>query len=280
MTGKNRKLFVAVTAIACSAGILAVPAQAAITVGQVAPAPPGNCSGAQADHVQVTTTIGNPYVVPVNGTITSWSTRQGASDPGVAWKLKTFRKVGGPNEFQVTAADGPRVLTPNTLNTFNNTNVPVTAGDLLGLNRAVGGSGCNAFNDGGTAQQLFPADLAVGSSGTFLSPSTRRLNIAAIVEPSNGIDFGKVKKNKNKGTAQLTVTVPNPGVLALAGKGVKAKTVTAAEQGEVVLPIRSKGNKKSTLLDTGAVKVAPAVTFTPTDGAANTESTKVKLKRN
>ena len=279
MTGKYRELSAAAAAIACSVGILAVPAQGAVTVGQVAPTPPGNCSGAQADHVQVTTTIGNPYVIPVNGTITSWSTRQGASDPGVAWKLKTFRPTGAPNEFRVTAADGPRPLVPNMLNTFN-TDVPVSAGDLLGLNRAVGGSGCNAFNDGGTAQQLFPADLAVGSSGTFLSPSARRLNIAAVVEPSNGIDFGKVKKNKNKGTAKLTVTVPNPGVLAVGGKGVKAATVTAADQGDVVLPIRSKGNKKSTLIDTGMVKVSPAITFTPTDGQAGTETTKLKLKRN
>jgi hypothetical protein len=39
--------------------------------------------------------------------------------------------------------------------------------------------------------------------------------------PSNAFSFGKVKKNRKKGTATLTVIVPGPGTLTLAGKGLK-----------------------------------------------------------
>jgi hypothetical protein len=280
MSGKFRKLSLSITAIACSVGVLAVPAQGAVTVGQIAPTPPGNCSGAQEDIVQVQTTIGNPYVIPVDGTITSYRTLQGASDPGVAWKLKTFRPTGAPDEFEVTAADQPRVLTPNTLNTFA-TDIPVTAGDMLGLNRAVGGSGCTITGAlGGTTKSLFPGDLAVGASATFFAESTRRLNIEATVEPLNTFTFGAVTRNKKKGTARLAVTVPNAGELTVGGKGVKAATVEVAEEGEVTVPIRSKGKKKKALKNKGKVKVAPKITFTPTDGEARTETRKLKLKRN
>ena len=57
---------------------------------------------------------------------------------------------------------------------------------------------------------------------------------------------------RRKGTATLTVEVPNPGELTVSGKGVKAasaegavisKTVGAA--GEVKLKIRAKGRSES-----------------------------------
>jgi hypothetical protein len=280
MTAKYRKLCVSVAAMACSAGVLAVPAQGAFVVGQVATAAPGNCSGAQEDIVQIETTIGNPYVIPVDGTITSYSTLQGASDPGVTWKLKAFRPTGAVNVFQVTAADSARVLTPNTLNTFT-TNVPVKAGDLLGLNRNVGGSGCGIpGGTGGTTQSLFPGDLATGSSATFFAASTRRLNIAAVVEPLNTVKFGSITRNKKKGTALLAVTVPNPGKVEVGGKGVKGASVTTDIKGDVLMPIRAKGKSKAKLNDTGKVKVVPNVTFTPNNGQPGTQTTKVKLKRN
>jgi hypothetical protein len=69
--------------------------------------------------------------------------------------------------------------------------------------------------------------------------------------PSNAFSLGKVKRNKRKGTATLTVGVPNAGKLALSGNGVRAasaggaatsKTVGAA--GKVKLVIRAKGKKK------------------------------------
>jgi hypothetical protein len=102
--------------------------------------------------------------------------------------------------------------------------------------------------------------------------------------PSNHFTLGKLKRNLTKGTATLTIDVPNPGELTGSGKGVKvanaaviSKTVSAP--GAVKLTIRAKGKKKTTLNATGKVKVKPKITYTPTGGKPSTQSIKVKLKK-
>ena len=105
--------------------------------------------------------------------------------------------------------------------------------------------------------------------------------------PGNSFSFGKLKRNKKKGTAKLTVNVPGPGTLTLAGKGVvgqrpahrrgaaAAKTVSAA--GHVKLLIKAKGNAKKKLKKKGKAKVKIKVTFTPTGGDPNAQSKTIKL---
>jgi len=97
--------------------------------------------------------------------------------------------------------------------------------------------------------------------------------------PSNDISFGATKRNKRKGTAILAVLVPGPGELALAGKGLKASSATAAAAGEAKLTVKAAGKAKRKLRRKGKKVFEPGVTFTPTGGAANTESTRVKLVR-
>jgi hypothetical protein len=104
---------------------------------------------------------------------------------------------------------------------------------------------------------------------------------------SDKFGLGKLKKNKKKGTAKLTVDVPGPGTVSLGGKGVKAQRprsgerITAAkavtEAGTVTFPIKAKGKKKSKLKSTGKVKLKVKVTYTPSGGAADTETKPVKL---
>jgi virginiamycin B lyase len=96
--------------------------------------------------------------------------------------------------------------------------------------------------------------------------------------PDNSFEFGKLKKNKKKGTATLTVIVHAPGEVDLAkSKKVKGDEETAAAAGEVKLLIKSAGKAKSKLRDDGKAKVQAEVTFTPTGGSANTKDKKVKL---
>jgi hypothetical protein len=95
--------------------------------------------------------------------------------------------------------------------------------------------------------------------------------------PSNDFSFSGLARNKTKGTAQLTVSVPGPGAIDLAGNGLKPQATTAAAAGDVVLKVKTTGNKRKKLRRKGKAKVTPLVTFTPAGGAANTESTKVKL---
>lgn len=97
--------------------------------------------------------------------------------------------------------------------------------------------------------------------------------------PSNEISFAVASRNKRRGTATLAVSVPGAGELALAGKGLKAQSATASAAGEVELRVKAVGKAKKRLRRKGKKTFRPAVTFTPTGGSPNTESTSVKLVR-
>lgn len=258
---------------------------AAVTIGQLAPgtAVP-ECTG-QFDLVQPTVTSGNSYVVPSTGgvsswTVTSWSTNA-SSDPGQLMALKMFRKVGDPASYKAIGHEGPHTLTAG-LRTFP-ANIQVKAGDLLGAQFA-GAAGACAFQVLGNTIFYRDGELADGASGAFLTDTPYRLNATAEVTPTSDFTLGKLKRKAN-GTAVLTVSVPNPGQLTVSGKGVKASATgaVAAEKvtaaGNVKLVIRAKGKKKRKLAETGKVTVKPTITFTPTGGAASTESRKIKLRQ-
>ncbi|MGH2992142.1 MAG: S8 family peptidase [Solirubrobacterales bacterium] len=97
-------------------------------------------------------------------------------------------------------------------------------------------------------------------------------------QPSNQFSFGKVKANKRKGTAKLTVEVPGPGELELAKtKKVKGDEESVEAAGDEELSVRAKGKAKKSLSQRGDAKVKAKVTYTPTGGTPNTESEKIKL---
>jgi hypothetical protein len=104
-----------------------------------------------------------------------------------------------------------------------------------------------------------------------------------LLPESNHVSFGKLIRNKNRGTALLPVKVPGRGTLSLAGKGVKAQpasaSVSTTTEGTVKLPIRPKGQVKKRLRASGKAKLRVKVTFTPTSDPANPRGTRsVKLK--
>jgi hypothetical protein len=102
---------------------------------------------------------------------------------------------------------------------------------------------------------------------------------AVELQPSNAFVLGKLKKNKKKGTATLTVILPQPsaGTLTLAGKGLKTKSKAVAGQETLKLPVIGKGKVKKALRKRGKRKVAIKVTYTPTGNEANTLTRKAKL---
>jgi hypothetical protein len=266
----------------------ASPAAASITIGQLAPGspPPGFADpSGTLDIAQPTVTSGNTYVVPGNGTITSWS-HNAAAPAGQELTFKVFRQVTGLT-YMVVGHDGPRTLTGGALNMFP-TSIPVKPGDIIGLffNVALPAK-ASVFTVPGEPFLFRDGNLADGESDAFHESSGRRVNATAVFAPSNAFGLGEVKRNKKKGTATLTVDVPNPGELALSGKGVKtqragsgavaSKAVTAA--GTVKLLIKAKGKKKRKLNTRGKVKVNPKVTYTPTGGDPSTQSKKLKLKK-
>jgi hypothetical protein len=268
----------------------APPAAGSVTIGQLPPStPPAACSS-ERDTAQPTVTSGNPYVVPATGgitawTVTSWSTFASA-DLGQSFTMKLFRQVAGMT-YTVVGHDGPRDLIAGALNTFPSS-VAAKPGDVLGLNSGPGTSNACNFTVPMDTALTRSGNLADGESGDFGTTTPFfRVNITAVVAPTNTFSFGDVTRNKKKGTATLTVDVPNPGELALSGRGVKAqragggavasKTVTAA--GTVKLLIKAKGKKKRKLNKTGKVKVYPKVTYTPTGGDPSKQSKRLKLKK-
>jgi hypothetical protein len=280
-----KRLAVALFLAALSLAASVSQAGAAVTIGQLAPVnSPPVCVLEQVDRLHPTVTSGNSYVVPGTGTITSWSHNATVSALPAQLTMKVFRKVADPSTYSVVAFDA-RVLTNSTTNTFP-TNFPVKPGDVLGssslLTRA---TACYVFSAG------FPylsrsGNLFLGQTGTFTTGTGLRLNISAVFEPTNTFTLGVTTLNKKKGTATLTVTVPNPGELtalcrwcvkAANAGAVTSKTVTAP--GAVKLLIKAKGKKKRKLNATGKVKVKPKISYTPTGGDASTQSIKVKLKK-
>ena len=273
-----------VAAIAIAIG--ASPASGAVTIGQTS-ADSEICEGL-LEVLQPTVTAGNSYVVPAVGTITSWSHRAGPSADDQPTRMKVFRKVAEPSTYEVVAQDGPRMVKPGVVNTFASS-IPVSPGDVLGmttLGMSAGNPTSCRFNaTGETSLSRFGEDLPTGIAGAFSSLPDLRVNISAVVEPANAFTLGDVSRNKKKGNAKLTVSVPNPGSLALSGKGVKpvaagalaAKTVPAA--GEATLKIRATGKKKRKLKKRGKVKVRPQATYTPIGGDPSAQSLKIKLKK-
>jgi hypothetical protein len=134
---------------------------------------------------------------------------------------------------------------------------------------------------------LYVFDDETPDSGTIANGWSLDLKPRTEFKPSNEFRFGKLKRNKKKGTARLAVNVPGAGTLSLTGKGlVRQRPLGAAHRvltkpvssaGTVKLKIKAKGKTKKQLDRTGTVKVKAKVTYTPTGGDPNTKSKRVKL---
>jgi hypothetical protein len=91
--------------------------------------------------------------------------------------------------------------------------------------------------------------------------------------------IGKLKLNKKKGTADLTLTVPGSGSLNASGKGLKSTTANATIAGEIKIKLKASGKSKHKLAGKGKLKLKVKLAWTPTGGAATTQTDKVKLKK-
>jgi hypothetical protein len=102
---------------------------------------------------------------------------------------------------------------------------------------------------------------------------------AVELQPSNAFSLGKLKKNKKKGRARLSVFLPQPsvGTLTLEGKGLKTQRIPIGGQGEVKLLVLPKGKVQRALNKRGKRKVKMKVTYAPTGNSAATSTRKAKL---
>jgi hypothetical protein len=126
-------------------------------------------------------------------------------------------------------------------------------------------------------------DFCCGSNDAFIDDWYRVLGSATHV--SNSFTIDGVTRNKKKGTATITATLPFAGDLTGSGNGVKAASAAGAVisksvgAGTAQLVIKAKGKKRKKLNQKGKVKLSVAVTYTATGGSAKTQTVKVKLKK-
>jgi hypothetical protein len=300
-----------VLAISLGAG-LTVALGGSTEVGQTTSSP---VFGVGTPVAPLSTVPGTPSYATPHGVLTSWRFHSSGDSAAGAVRLKIFRYTGTDLVFKVLAESSLKTLEPDTAYDFKE-RIPVDQGDLLGLT-AVGDAEVGITVPGTPQNQLAQfggGDIPPGQTGTAtIAWPDLRPSVAATVESDADRDgfgddtqdkcpvdratqalcqfsFGRLKRNKKRGTAVLPVTVPGAGTLSLSGRGVagqQANTSRAASAGgravasasTVKLLVKGKGKKKKTLNETGKVKLNLAITYTPTGGDPSTQSIKVKLTK-
>jgi hypothetical protein len=217
---------------------------------------------------------------PTNGVITSFGIGVVAAnqDGNLTIRLRVLRgRTGVATSDPVTLvdADGIQTFKPD---------LPISVGDGIGLDTLPTTPGNLGITRGTSAfhstVELFTPPLTDG--GPELTPQATVggvLDINAVIEPTNTFTIGKSAFNQSKGTATVSVKVPNAGALVVKGTGVKRASKAVTAPGTVKLKIRARGKQLDTLRSTGKVKVAAKVTFTPEGGDPRSRTKRLELKK-
>jgi len=107
------------------------------------------------------------------------------------------------------------------------------------------------------------------------TPSPPSLSTAL---PSNAFQITRVRVNRRRGTATLTVRLPGPGQLALAGRGVRRARKAASRSGLATLPVVSTGSARRRLGRTRRAQVKVSVTYTPAGGLPRNVPKRITLR--
>jgi hypothetical protein len=264
-------------ALALCLGVLAYApaADAAVTIGQLPPGSPSPfCPVSGLDYLQPSVTGGNLYVAKEAGTITSWTTN--SSGTGATYVFKIFRRTTDPDSFQVISHDAmhPLSLGVNTVTV----SMHVESGDMIGFHESGSANSC-AFSQLGDNVLNRSGNLADGAQGTFAPQNDVRLNLSAVLVPDNTMTLAVIKDRK-RGTASVTATTSNPGVVSIAGKGMKKRaSKTLAVAGPVTFSVTTVGKTKHKLERKGRVALPVRLSFLPNGGDASTQSINLKLRR-
>jgi hypothetical protein len=253
-----------------------------------------SCTTAGGSNTIVDSTVaansasGGPanLAIALQGPVTNSMTLQGTIVAGPTG--------GGPNCF----VDAPATLTSNGYNLADDASCNLTGtADQPSTNPLLG----PLADNGGPTQTmaLAPSSPAIdkGVSAGLTTDQrglARPIDFPAIPNASGGdgsdvgafelqplpsdFSFGKLKRNKKKGTATLTVIVANAGRVDLRGtKKVKGRSVRTTIGGTVKLLIKAKRAAKRKLERTGKAKVNADVTYAPDAALASSRSRKIKL---
>ena len=190
--------------------------------------------------------------------------------------FKVFRRTSDPDVFQVIAHSEPHSLLAG-LNTVP-VSIPVRSGDMIGFNASGAPNSCT-FVMPGDSVLSHPGDLSDGAAGEFSAVVDVRLNLSAVLVPSNDFTLGTVTRDRRRGSASVTAYVSNPGLVTISGNGLKRQIAkSVAVPGPVPFQIASAGSFKRRLERKGKVTVSPTVTFYPAGGDPASKSITVRLR--
>ena len=100
-----------------------------------------------------------------------------------------------------------------------------------------------------------------------------------LVKARNHFTIGKLKRNRKKGTATLTIAIPEPGTIVASGKGIKKATVRAAKGGAVKVPLKAVGKGLKRLKAKGKLKAKLKIAYSPVGGDTSIQQHKVILQK-
>ena len=130
---------------------------------------------------------------------------------------------------------------------------------------------------GATADSLTATE--VGSYRCKVTATNHAGSTTQTSEPLQKFEIGKPKLSKKKGTAKLSVSVPDAGTVLLGGDKVKSASKQVLGAGDVGMIVKAKGKAKKKLRKKGKAKVDAEVSFDPTAGTSTDESKKVTLQK-
>ncbi len=228
---------------------------------------------------------GNPFPrkSPVSGTVFRFGIRTGAAEEVVAFRLAETDGTFPGKERGAGTGPAVSLATPGTYEIP--ANLPIKAGDFVGVDTyalAAYSTSCASASSGGFTF-YHPPLVDGGPYQAADANSACELLVNAVVEPANKFVVAPLKLKKKKGIALLTLTLPNPGSVSLAGPGVMGLQRTLGSAGPLTLPIKpaKKGKKarrlRGRLRQKGKANVKVWVTYVPTGGSADTELRKAKL---
>ncbi len=151
---------------------------------------------------------------------------------------------------------------------------------------SLGGFGCSADFVQGTPATVTAIPVKgfafAGFTGDCVGPTCAPVMDTAktvLVNFDRFAPIGKVKRNRKRGKAWITIRAGGPGTLVLRGKRVKARKRTVAAASNVRLSLAAKGKALRALRRTGRAKLGFKVTFRPANGLPASFARKLTLLR-
>ena len=208
---------------------LAAPAgaSAATTLGETfAPMSDLSCGGPNNEVVQTHRASGTSYAAPSAGVLTSWSFEASTTD-STTLTLRVYRPTGTPQTFTVVAEAGApqAILQSSGLHTFL-TQIPVEAGDLIGIRTTDGPCATNSLNSGDVYDNHFgtPGAIPVGMAALFSEGAGNIYDISAKLEPDCDNDgLGDETEDLNVTAACPTPSSPGTGSTGSTGQQTTKK---------------------------------------------------------